>query len=176
MSDVVKEYAKALFALAMESGKEQEYAKSLDLLNDVFSENPQYLQLLSSPGIPLSERCDVLDNAFSDNVPTHVLSFVKLLCERRYIKEFDLCVEEYKKLLNEIKKMSCAKVISAVELREEEKTALKDKLEKMSGRTVMLKCEVDETILGGLIIEIDGKTVNASIKEHLKNVKDVIRK
>ncbi len=176
MSDVVKEYAKALFALAMENDKEQEYAKSLELLNDVFGDNPQYLQLLSSPGIPLSERCDALNKAFSDKLPTHVLSFVKLLCEKRYINDFSLCVTEYKNLLNEIKRMSQAKVISAVKLNEEEKKALKEKLEKMSGRTVVLECEVDETILGGLIIEIDGKTVNASIKEHLKNVKDVIRK
>jgi len=176
MSDIIKEYAKALFTLAMENGKEQEYAESLDLLNDIFCENPQYLQLLSSPGIPLSERCDVLDKAFSDKLPTQVISFVKLLCERRYVNDFNLCILEYKKLLNEIKKTSSAKVISAVELSEKERTALKEKLEKMSGRTVVLECEVDKSILGGLVVEIDGKTVNASIKEHLKNVKDVIRK
>lgn len=176
MSEISKEYAKALFMLAAENNHEEHYGKALDSLTDIFLENPQYTALLSHPGIPLKERFDALEKAFSGALPTEVLSFVKLLCEKNHIKHFDQCVQEYKNMLSEIKQSSNAKVTSAVALTEKEKEALIKKLETISGHSVTLACFVDASILGGLIVEMDGKMVNASIKGHLKDVKDVIEK
>jgi F-type H+-transporting ATPase subunit delta len=176
MSEMINEYSKALFELASEGNNVRDYEKALDLLTDVFNKNPQYAQLLSSPGIPLAERLGTIEKAFSSNLPVEVMSFIKLLCEKGYIKYFDQCVVEYKKLLNEANKCINAKVTSAITLSDQEKTALINNLEKTSGRTVLPEWIVDASILGGLIIELDGKTVDASIKRHLKNVKDVIGK
>ncbi len=176
MSEISKEYAKALFMLAAENKQEETYGEALDAVLTLFSENPQYMQLLSHPGIPLEERFKALEQAFSDAVSTHVLSFVKLLCEKNHVKLFDACVGEYQDLLNAMKKSSNAKVTSAIALTEDEKEALIKKLETISGHSVTLECFVDPSILGGLIVEIDGKMVNASIKGHLKDVKDVIEK
>ena len=176
MSEISKEYAKALFMLAAENNHEERYGKALDFLADIFLENPQYIQFLSHPGISLEERFDALEKAFSGALPTEVLSFVKLLCEKNDIKQFDQCVTEYKNMLSEIKQSSNAKVTSAIELTENEKEALIKKLETISGHSVTLTCCVDESILGGLIVEMDGKMVDASMKGHLKDVKDVMEK
>ena len=174
MSGISSEYAKALFMLAMENEKGEEYEKALDLVSDAFSENPVYIEFLTSPGIPLEERLGALESAFSAAVPRDVLSFLKLLCEKRYIGEFQDCAAQYKTLLNEVGRVSSAKVISAVELDEKNKAALKEKLEKLSGHTVMIEYTVDKSILGGLIVEMDGKVMDSSLQKHLKDVKDVI--
>lgn len=176
MSEISKEYAKALFMLAAENKQEEQYGEALDAVLALFSENPQYMQLLSHPGISLAERFCVLEQAFKSAIPTQVLSFLKLLCEKNHIKHFDACVSEYQDLLSAMKKSSNARVTSAVALTEDEEKALTKKLEAISGRSVLLECIVDPSILGGLIVEIDGKVVNASIKGHLKDVKDVIEK
>ncbi len=83
---------------------------------------------------------------------------------------------QYKKLLNELSRVSTAQVTSAVELSEEEKSALKEKLEKLIGHTVIPEYSVDTAILGGLIVEIDGRVMDSSLQKHLKDVKDVISK
>lgn len=176
MSEISKEYAKALFMLAQENKNEENYGNALDFIEDVFSENSDVIQFLSHPGISLEERCNVLDKAFLGALPTDVLSFVKLLCEKNHIKYFEKCREEYKNMLSKIKHLSTAKVLSAIELTEKEKEALKEKLEKLSGHDVVLECSIDESILGGLVIEIDGKIVDASVEGRLKDVKDVIDK
>ncbi len=176
MSEMAKEYAKALFELAKENSATEDYEKSLELLSEVFIENPQYLEFLSSPDIPLAERLDAFNKVFAEKLPAYVMSFVKLLCERKRMKYFNQCVTEYKNLINEVNRCSNAKVISVVELNEREKAELKDKLEKMSGHTILLECVVDKSILGGLIVELEGKTVDASIQGRLKNLKDVIGK
>ncbi len=174
MSGISTEYAQALFMLAMEKKQVDEYDKALDLVSDAFAENPMYMEFLESPGIPLTERLEALENAFSDALPKDVLSFLKILCEKRYISEFSDCVAQYKALLNEVTGVSDARVISAVELSENEKDALKEKLERLSGHTVMIEYTVDPSILGGLIVEMDDKVMDSSLQKHLKDVKEVI--
>ena len=176
MSDVIREYAKALFMLASEKENAENYGKALDAVLCAFSENDGYTEFLASPGIPLNERLGALDFAFSDSLPKDVLSFIKILCEKRYIKDFEKCVAEYNAILDEVSKVSTAKVVSAVALSEDEEKALKNKLEEISGRTIVLECTVDKSILGGLIVEIDGKIADASLQRHLKDVKDVMFK
>lgn len=174
MSGISSEYAQALFMLAMEKDLGEEYDKALDLVADAFAENPMYMEFLESPGISLNERLGALDDAFSTALPGDVLSFLKLLCEKRYIAQFHDCVVQYKALLNEVNSVSDARVTSAVELSESEKNALKKKLEKISGHTVIIEYIVDGSILGGLIVEMDGKVMDSSIQKHLKDVKEVI--
>lgn len=174
MSQVKLEYAQALFMLAMENDSVKSFENALDDVAKAFSQEPKYLQLLSSPGIVLSERLSAIEKAFGGTCPREIVSFLKLLCERRHIEELGDCICEFKRLVNELGKVSNAKVISAVELTDKEKEALKQKLEKMSGHTVMLDLTVDKSILGGIIVEIDGKVMDNSLKKHLKDVKDVI--
>jgi F-type H+-transporting ATPase subunit delta len=67
-----------------------------------------------------------------------------------------------------------ATVVSAVELNETEKAALKQRLEKNSGNTVMLECTVDPSILGGLIVTVNGTVTDGSLRHRLREVKDVM--
>ncbi|MBQ3115166.1 MAG: ATP synthase F1 subunit delta [Clostridia bacterium] len=176
MNDLSREYAEALFSLAIEENSSEQYGKELDLVYNSLRENPQYEEFLSSPSIPLSERQSAFHKAFESHISEYVMSFVKLMCEKRYIKYFGDCVLQYKKMLEESKSIAKAQVKSAVSLTEKEKKALKEKLEKISGKTVFMECTVDQSIIGGLIVEMDGKVINASIHKHLNDIKDVIDK
>lgn len=174
MAQISREYAEALFALAAEFNAADEYAAALDTVLAAFGENPEYMDFLASPSIPKAERIGALEAVFSDAVPEHIVSFLSLLCERGRIREFGGCVNEYKLLLDASKHISSARVISAVELTDSEKEKLQAKLEKMSGQTVILECSVDESLLGGIIIEMDGKVMDGSVRSRLKEVKEVI--
>ena len=174
MSKVSSEYAKALFMLAVEKDSAKSYADALDLVSEVFLENPMYPELLASYGIPKEERLSALEAAFSDAIPGDVMSFLKLLCEKNRIGEFSDCVAGYKAMLDEMTRVMDAKVTSAIELKDSEKSALKEKLEKVSGHSVVISYVVDKSIIGGLVVEMDGKVIDSSLGKHLKEVKDVI--
>ena len=176
MSEVIHEYAKALFMLALEKECSKEYKDALELVSGVFDENPVYKDFLSTFAIPLEERLNALDEAFKDSIPREVLSFLKILCEKKHIDEFSECAEQYIAMHDEMEKISNAKVTSAVELTEEEKTNLKENLEKKSGHKMIIEYIVDESIIGGLIVEADGKIMDSSLKKHLKEIKDVIKR
>ena len=53
-------------------------------------------------------------------------------------------------------------------------TALRLKLEKQSGRNVLLECSTDSTLLGGIVVEMDGKILDGSIRRRLQEVKEVM--
>ena len=98
MTDISKEYAAALFALAREGGTEREFSAALALIDRALTAQPEYGLLLSSPNIPLRERLGLLDEAFGEQVPEYVLSFTKILCEKGHIRQFSACVEEYENI------------------------------------------------------------------------------
>lgn len=70
--------------------------------------------------------------------------------------------------------VSSAHVVSAIELSNEEKTALIEKLEKLTGNTVAAEYEINESIIGGVIVNIDDKVIDGSIRHRLQEVKEVI--
>ena len=174
MTEMTKEYGTALFILAKENGAEKEYAEALDTVLSVFRENPEYIDFLASPSIPKRERLDAAEQALRESVPEHIVSFVQLLCERGRIRGFEACVKEYKKLLDAVNLVSSAKVTSTVKLTEQEEERLKEKLEKLTGHSVILECSTDRTLLGGMVVEIDGKIMDGSLRHRLREVKDVI--
>lgn len=176
MTQMSKEYGTALFMLACELDKVNEYSSALDTVLDVFNKNPEYVTFLSSPGIPMQERVDAVENALGAFLPEHVVSFIKILCERGRINAFADCVKEYRKLLDAANKVSVAKVKSPVALTEDEKERLKSKLEKINGNSVVLDCSIDESLMGGIVVEIDGKIVDGSLRRRLHEVKEVMFK
>ena len=176
MSEITSEYAKALFMLASEKECTQGYKEALETVEEVFTENPMYVDFLYTFAIPLEERLEALEKAFANVIPRDVLSFLKILCEKKHITEFCECAQQYYTLYNELDKVLSVKVTSAVELTESQKVLLKEKLEKQHKKTAVIDYIVDESILGGLVVEADGKIADSSIKKHLKDMKDVINK
>lgn len=174
MAEISKEYGTALFMLACEKEAKKEYGDALQIVANAFRDNPEYPMLLASPGIPLEERLAVIDAAFAAQLPEDVVSFLKLLCERGRIPCFGEAAEEYSRLYDASEHIAQAKVVSAVDLTEEEKTALRAKLEAMCHSAVSLECSTDPSLIGGVIVEVDGRILDGSVRHHLNVVKDVI--
>lgn len=176
MAQVTNEYAEALFALACEQDARAQYSRSLAMVGQAFEEQPEYLLLLSSPNIDRAERVAILTEAFSGAVPDDLLSFLCILVERGHIRDFAACAAEYERLYQFSERISVAQVTSAVPLTEEQKQALTQKLTRMCAGTVTLSCSVDPALIGGMVVTIDGKVMDGSVKHRLQEIKDVIHR
>lgn len=174
MNNVKKEYADALFSLAVESGCEKQFSEAMSYVSGVFAEFPEYTDFLMSPSVSADERCKLIESAFGDTLPEYILSFLQLLCKNRRIDQFDSFREEYNSLLRESEKSSVAQVTSAVPLTDAQKKKLSDKLEAVTGRTVTLVCNVDKSIIGGITVKFDDTLLDGSLKRRLHDVKSVM--
>ena len=70
---------------------------------------------------PSDETLSAIEAAFADVVPTHVLSYLQLLCEKGRMNCFIGSVDEYCALVDAAERISKASVISAVPLTDDEK-------------------------------------------------------
>ena len=175
MTDLSREYAEALFALAAENDREKEYLEALDEAAALLGDNPEYVELLACPAVPRDERDSLLEQALGSILPEQVLAFVQLLCAHGRIRSFGDCIAQYRLLYQTAVAMSTAQVVSAVPLTEQEKERLSAVHTARMGRTVTLECTVDEGLLGGLSVTIDGKVLDGSLRSRLHAVKEVMK-
>lgn len=174
MTEHSKDYAEALFALAAETGEEKACLDGLVLTAALLADNPDYRELLANPALPAAERSALLEEALIGAVPETVLSFLGLLCAHGRIRSLEDCLEDYRALYRESISLSTATVTSAMALTEAQRARLQQKLEALTGRTVVLDCAVDESLLGGLTVHIDGKVLDGSLRRRLQEVKEVM--
>lgn len=176
MSDVSKEYGGALFDLACEEKLDFELLNQLLVVRDIFTKNPKYAKLLSTPDIPKSERVQAVSEAFDGKVHEYISSFLKLLTERGHAAHICECITEYENMYYEHQGLVVAHVESAVELTDAQKNAILAKLEKKLGSDVALKCTVNPDLIGGLRImakdELYEGTVRGKLNQLKKNLAD----
>lgn len=171
---MVKPYAAALFELGVERGKTEDFYNALKSVNEVLLKNSEYLAFLSCPNISIIERLASFDEAFSKTFPDEISRVLKLMCKDSCVKYFREFFESYEIMFEKHKKVTKAKIISAVELTRKEKISIKTKLEKSSGYSVEADFFVDETILGGIVAEINGKIIDGSLRKKLLDAKEVM--
>ena len=175
MTDLSREYAEALFALAAEHDQTKAYLEALDTAANLLADNPEYVELLACPAISKDERDGLLAQTFGQILPEQVLAFVQLLCAHGRIRSLNDCIAEYRLLYQTAVAMSTAEVVSAVPLTEAEKQKLSEALSARLGRTVTLVCTVDESLLGGMVVHVDGKVLDGSLRNRLHAVKEVMK-
>lgn len=174
MNDVCKEYALSIFELAGESNSQAEYLEALKQIDVQFNNLPEYIALLDSPNVSADERCELFEAAFVSSVPEQVLSFVEILIRRNHIRSFHDCVREYEALFSKANKLVHAQLISAVPLTEGEKEKLLPKLQELSGGRIEPEYIVDKSIIGGIIIKLNDKFIDGSLRRRLSELKEVI--
>ena len=176
MTETSKAYADALFSLAMEQGEDEATLEALHLVQQVLCEAPDTLAMLASPAIPKNERLQVIEKAFQGQIPERVVSLLQVMCAHGHIREVPDAIRAYEELHNAAVKLSTARVASAVPLTDKEKADLQASREKKLGRSIRLECSVDETLLGGLVIQVDGRVIDGSLKHRLHEIKEVMNR
>ena len=176
MTETSKEYASALFALAAEEEMLPEVSHDLTLVLGQFRENPGYADLLASPNIPITDRLAAIDAAFEGSVCEYVVSFLKILCRKDNIRSVYKIILDFDELYRASQGIATARVISAVPLKKAEKEKLQSKLEKMCGKKVVMECISSSSVLGGIIVYVDGRVLDGSLRRRLHDIKEVIEK
>jgi len=175
MTQIAVQYAAALYSLAAEEGLTDRIMQELRLLDESFSETPDYPRLLSAPNIPKEERCRILDAGFRGRVHPYLLNFLKILTEKGYARHFGDCRKAYEKQYNAENGILPVQAVTAVPLSAEQQTKLIQKLESMTGKTIALSNRIDPACLGGVQLHYDGKQVDGTVKNRLDTVGNLLK-
>lgn len=163
---VVEEYGKALWKLASEEGKTEDYLETLSSMEEIFRRNPGYAKLLDTPAVATEEKLALIDRAFG-GIEGNLLSFLKILCEKHAVYQLSGCVSAYRKRYREENGIAEAFCETAVPLSEPQKDALTRKLAQITGKKIVLTCKTDPSVIGGIVLRMEGRQLDGSIRARL---------
>ncbi|MBQ4381504.1 MAG: ATP synthase F1 subunit delta [Oscillospiraceae bacterium] len=169
-----KVYGQALFGLCLDEGREDEVLTQLRAVTAIFEENPDYYRLLSLPSVTRAERIAALDESLGGRVDEYLLNFLKLLSDKGLIRSLKGCLAAYEAYYNAEKGILPARAVTARPMTEDELARLREKLEKMTGKTVKLSCETDPSLLGGVRLYMDGKVYDGTVRQRLRQIEKVL--
>ena len=165
-----KEYGKALFELAEESGRTDTLLTELGLVRAAFDENPEYKKLLDTPALSKDEKLALVDKAFP-GIDEYLLNLLKILCERHSVYLFSKVAESFAAFYDEARGIERVEAITAISMTDAQIKAMKAKLEAITGKNVIIHNSVDKNILGGVVLRYSGVQLDGSIKTRLEDFK-----
>jgi F-type H+-transporting ATPase subunit delta len=170
-STAARRYAEAVFELATRDDALDAYAEGLQVAAAML-ERENVLEVLSNPARPLRQRAEVVDGLLASRVPEPILKLVGLLVERGRVDRLGSVAAEYRRMLNERRGVVDAVARTALPLTADETRALQQKVAGMTGRTVDLRVEVDESLIGGLTVRVGDTLYDASVRGRLERLRE----
>ncbi|MBQ0065998.1 MAG: ATP synthase F1 subunit delta [Firmicutes bacterium] len=175
MVETYKPYAQALFELASEQSKQDEYLDALKELDMVWENAPELAQFLSHPKITTKQKQECLENIFSKDVDPTIYRYLIVLNHHKVIGHFQEIVLAYKELWKEAKNIETVKVESASALEENQIKALKTMLEKKLEKEVELQIKVDESLIAGLRVQTKDFVLDNTVSSRLASMKEQLK-
>jgi F-type H+-transporting ATPase subunit delta len=173
MIDVVaNRYAEALFQVGEETDSTTSLYEELKEVVDIVKENKDFYNILKSPLIGRSEKKDLIEKIFNDQISAHLKNFLKIMIDKDRILTLELVEKSFKTLLNEKNNIIEGIAITAIAMQEEEIEELEAKLSRKYNKTVTLKNQVDKSILGGVLVRLGNEEIDGTVKARLEKMKD----
>ena len=116
------------------------------------------------------ERVKIIDSVLRGQVHPYVLNFLKILCERGALTEYEGCLAAFKTLYNQAHGIVEAAVTTAVPLDDQQRARMAEKLSEMTGKKVMLTEKIDASLMGGVLVEMNGQRYDNTLKNRLKSI------
>lgn len=168
---VARRYAAALFAQAQEQGVLVEVARDLELADTSIREVP-LLRNLRQPNIADDRKKSMLKAAFGTDIQPLTHNFLELLIDKRRIEDVAVIQREFHELLLAHQNVAFAVAVSARPLTPEQTVALQRALETKTGKTITLKTEVDQALLGGVLVRIGDTVYDGSVRGNLDRLRE----
>lgn len=169
---VSKVYGDALFETAMEKGVLSDWYEEVQALRGIFAEHADLAQFLNHPQITKEEKVSVAEKIFHGRISEGLLGFLVIVIEKGRQNDILPICDYFIDRVKEYKKIGMVKVTSAVILSDEQKKRVEKRiLETTQYVDLEITYEVDETLLGGLVIRIGDRVVDSSIRAQLDKMK-----
>jgi F-type H+-transporting ATPase subunit delta len=167
-------YAKALLAAAEKAGQADRAVEELEgLVTDVLNKLPQLDAMLKSPRLTHEERLPILDKAFGGKLSPTTLTFLKVVSQHNRLDCLRAIAKAARLQLNTARGRVEVHVESAYPLSNPVRERISQRLTQMLGRQVILTTEVNEDLLGGLVVRVGDTVYDASIAAQLKRMQQV---
>ena len=167
-----KVYGDALFELAVEENRCDQFLEEICAVENALDQNPQAETLICHPGIGSEEKQDFIEKCFKGNVSDDMTGFLQILVKKGRFSERNAIFAYFTAKVKEYKKIGVALVTSPFELTAEQKSKIEKRLlDTTDYKKMEITYREDKTLIGGLVIRIGDRVIDTSIKSRLEELR-----
>ncbi len=170
MPEAARVYAEALFDVAKEKGKLDAVREELGQFADAVDGDRDLQVFLFSPYFSSAEKVAGLKRAVS-GADAELLNFLELLVEKQRTTEIFRVRRHFDELWKQENRRIDVTVTSAVALEPTVAEKVGEEIERQTGQKVELASRVDAEILGGIVLQVGNKVLDASIRARLEKLR-----
>jgi len=164
-------YARPLLQLATEQGQTEQVGQDLQQLADIIRDHPSFGLYLADPGVGRDERTATMDRIFKGHVSPLLSNFLGVLNRRGKLRYISTIASAYRVLMDQQLGNIDVDVTTALELSADELENVRAKVSSALGKNAKVKQLVDPSILGGLVVRVQDKIIDASVRYQLQAMK-----
>ena len=170
MEEIAQVYSRALFEAARDGDKLDVVREQVGAFADALNDNRDLSVFFFSPYFSTEEKTEGLGKVL-DGADDIVRNFLELLIEKHRVPALHRIRREYDALWEEENKLLPVEVTSAIELDPATVEQIGDKIGERTGRKVQLESKVDPDILGGIVVRVGDRILDASIANRLESLR-----
>ncbi|WP_297248107.1 ATP synthase F1 subunit delta [uncultured Brachyspira sp.] len=171
-----KNYAKAMFDIASDMGKIESIKSDLNVVYSSLLVDSDIYDFFKSSFIDGHLRMRILKKIYADKILEETFNLIAILIERDIINILFAVIVEYENLCNEYYNIIIVKITTASNMTDtEDMNKLKDHITNMiSDKDIHFTFNIDENIIGGVVIEIEDVVYDYSVRRLLTELKSSI--
>jgi len=170
-AQIAKRYAKALFELAVERDEFVHVHLSLHDFVTFMKRHDDFRAVFFSQEIETKVKIDLLDELLKKDTNRLFFNFLNILVLKKRTPELFQVLDEFERLYDKKQNRLVVNVETAVKLDEKTLSELETWTANKLKKNVHVEVKLNPDILGGLIVEMDGTVIDASLRRKLKELK-----
>jgi len=171
MSRVGIRYSKALFQLAKEQHKLEQVESELVILSGLIKSNRDLKDMLVNPLITAAKKVEIVSRIFKGKLDALTYNFVILICRNKRSDLLPEIIDQFRERVLEEQGIWQGQIFSAQALAPAQIDLISKRIMDLTGKTVILKAQLDKNLLGGFIVKIKDTIIDLSIKGQLDQLR-----
>jgi F-type H+-transporting ATPase subunit delta len=170
-SELAERYAQALFNVARDSGRLDEYLTQARTLSRIVSQTPHLLPFLTAPHIDEEKKFAFLQRTLGDYLSPYLFRLVKVLTTYNRADSLLDVLDEFENFVDRSRGIFEAFICTAKSLDELQKSLLHSALEKFFSAKLKIGFRVEPHLIGGIIFQCEDTMIDASLRGELNRLK-----
>jgi F-type H+-transporting ATPase subunit delta len=170
-SPVALSYARALLDLAREQNAHERVGQDLAAIRQLLEADPNLGQFLRDPAIAKDERRTIIDRILRPLVHPLVGNFLLVVNQHGRLGVLDQIAGAYHALLDELLGKVDVEVTVAQQLSPDQLEQVRRRVGDALKKTAVIKQTVDDSIIGGMVLKVQDKLIDASVKSQLQSMR-----
>jgi F-type H+-transporting ATPase subunit delta len=163
---IARRYAGAMFALAIKQNTLDRTREDVKEIGELFSIR-KLAYLLREPKIPTKRKETALRQALADKVLPTSLNLALLVVQRELVDIMPNIAREFEQMVLDYRNEARAQVTTAAQLDKEQTAIVKQALEKITDKKILMQTRVDPSILGGVVARVGDQIIDGSVRQRL---------